>query len=164
MAIDFVRIGFILGARIAWVHKHVAAHKCPYPITCCYGTGILKYVEFSVLLQPSGAPIQPLVFLKFSAFRSFPYQQYSIILVCLFPPINFILFQGLGIKSRERFFGIERSWRNLEIYKSKWMMSGALGCKNNADFDWQHCARCVFIYHYVFIICQKLRLYICTHI
>ena len=29
---------------------------------------------------------------------------------------------------------IDRSRRNMEIYKWKWMVLGALGCMNNADF------------------------------
>ena len=34
------------------------------------------------------------------------------------------------------FFGkIDRSGRNMEIYKWKWMVLGALGCINNADFE-----------------------------
>jgi len=34
------------------------------------------------------------------------------------------------------FFGkIDRSRRNMEIYKWKWMVLGALGCINNADFE-----------------------------
>ena len=46
------------------------------------------------------------------------------------------------------FCKIDRSQRNMEIYKCKWMVLGALGCINNADFEekskWQHCARCVY--------------------
>ena len=37
----------------------------------------------------------------------------------------------------------------MEIYKWKWMVLGALGCINNANFEkknckWQHCVRCVY--------------------
>ena len=35
-----------------------------------------------------------------------------------------------------------------ELYKWKWMVLGALGCINNADFEkiikWQNCVRCVY--------------------
>ena len=30
---------------------------------------------------------------------------------------------------------IDIIWRNMEIYKWKWMVIGALGCMNNADFE-----------------------------
>ena len=30
---------------------------------------------------------------------------------------------------------IDRSWRNMEIYKWKWKVLGALGCMDNADFE-----------------------------
>ena len=45
--------------------------------------------------------------------------------------------QGLEIKSwKLHFFGkIDRSWRNMEIYKWKWMVLGFLGCMNNADLE-----------------------------
>ena len=47
--------------------------------------------------------------------------------------------QGLEIKSWQiyiYFFGkIDRSRKNMEIYKRKWMVLGALGCMNNADFE-----------------------------
>jgi hypothetical protein len=44
---------------------------------------------------------------------------------------------------------IDRSWRNTEMYKWKWMVLGALGCMNNADFGkksgkWPYCATCVY--------------------
>ena len=61
----------------------------------------------------------------------------------------------------------------MEIYKWKWMVLGALGCMNNADFEKisksQHCARCVYYlseittrasnlkntYSYILIDCQS---------
>ena len=33
------------------------------------------------------------------------------------------------------FCKIDRSWRNMETYKWKCMVLGALGCMNNADFE-----------------------------
>ena len=49
----------------------------------------------------------------------------------------------------------DRSLRSMEIYKWTWMVLGALGCMNNADFE-----KNVYdiIVLDVFIICQKLRL------
>ena len=42
----------------------------------------------------------------------------------------------LGVKSWQLFFfdKTDRSQRNMEIYKWKWMVLGALGCMNNADY------------------------------
>ena len=42
----------------------------------------------------------------------------------------------------------------MEIYKWKWMVLGALGCMNNADFEKLLNDNIVLD---VFIICQKLR-------
>ena len=40
------------------------------------------------------------------------------------------------IRGKYFFFGkIDRSWRNMEIFKWKWMVLGALGYKNNANFE-----------------------------
>ena len=33
------------------------------------------------------------------------------------------------------FYKIDRSWRDKEIYKSKWMVLGALRCMNDGDFE-----------------------------
>ena len=71
------------------------------------------------------------------------------------------LLRGLGIKSCRLFFGkIGRSRKDMEIYKWKWMVLGALGCMNNANFE-----KIIIITKKVndnivldvFIICQKLR-------
>ena len=41
-----------------------------------------------------------------------------------------------GLSHGNYIFGkIDRSRRNMEIYKGKWMVLGALGCINNADVE-----------------------------
>ena len=46
------------------------------------------------------------------------------------------LYEGWKLSYGNYFFGkTDRSWRNMEIYKWKWMMLGALGCMDNAVFD-----------------------------
>ena len=52
---------------------------------------------------------------------------------------------------------IDISWRNMEIYKWKWIVFGALGCVNNADFENKNILVKESIVLDVFIICQKLR-------
>ena len=44
----------------------------------------------------------------------------------------------------------------MEIYKWKWIVLGALGCVNNADFGEKKLVNDNIVLH-VFIICQKLR-------
>ena len=41
------------------------------------------------------------------------------------------------------FFKIDRSRRNVKIYKWKWVVLSALGCMNNTDLG-KDCARCVY--------------------
>ena len=45
--------------------------------------------------------------------------------------------RGLGIKSGQLFFSrnIDRSWRNMKVYKWKWMLLDALGWMHTADFE-----------------------------
>ena len=46
------------------------------------------------------------------------------------------IYEGWGLSHANYFFGkIDISWCNMEIYKWKWMVLGALGCMNNADFE-----------------------------
>ena len=52
---------------------------------------------------------------------------------------------------------IDRSCRNVEKYKWKWMALGALGCVSNADFERKQKLVNDVIALDVFIICQKLR-------
>ena len=51
----------------------------------------------------------------------------------------FLFYKGWGISHGNFFcfvFGkIDRSWRNMETYKWKRIVLGALGCMNNADFE-----------------------------
>ena len=53
------------------------------------------------------------------------------------------LYEDWGLSHGNYFFDkIDRSRRNMEIYKWKWIVFGALGCMNNTDFKkskWQHC-------------------------
>ena len=44
----------------------------------------------------------------------------------------------------------------MEIYKWKWMVLGALGCMNNADFEEKKLVNYNIVLD-MFIICQKLR-------
>ena len=50
---------------------------------------------------------------------------------------NSLLYEGWGLSHGNFFFfcKIDKSWRNMEIYKCEWMVLGALGCMNNADFE-----------------------------
>ena len=46
-------------------------------------------------------------------------------------------FTRVGVRSTIYLFSgkIDRSGRNMEIYKWKWIVLGALGCMNNANFE-----------------------------
>jgi hypothetical protein len=53
-----------------------------------------------------------------------------IIFLCVF------IYMDWGLSHGNYIFGkIDRSRRNMEIYKGKWMVLGALGCINNADLE-----------------------------
>ena len=66
-----------------------------------------------------------------------------------------IKYEGWGLCHGNYFIcgQTDRSWRNMEIYKRKWMVSGFLGCMNNADIEKKVNEDIVLD---VFIICQKL--------
>ena len=50
--------------------------------------------------------------------------------------VDYRYIHGHEIKSWQLFFfcKIDKLWRNMEIYKCKWMVLDALGCMNNAEF------------------------------
>ena len=67
-----------------------------------------------------------------------------------------VLYINMRIKSWQLFFGmIDKSRRNMEIYKWNWMVLGALGCMNNAHLKKKLINDNIVLD--VFIICQKLR-------
>ena len=58
----------------------------------------------------------------------------------------------------------------MEIYKWKWMLLGALGCMNNADFEEknskrQHCLRSVYYLSEITTRTSNLKhtIHVCTH-
>ena len=69
--------------------------------------------------------------------------------------IEMEIYEGWGLSQGNYFFGnIDRSWRNMEIYKWKWMVLGAFGCTDNVDLKKVVNDKNVLD---VFIIYQKLR-------
>ena len=65
-------------------------------------------------------------------------------------------YEGRGLSQGNFPLGkVDRSRRNVQIYKWKWIVLGALGCMNNADFEKQLLNDIIVLD--VFIICQKSR-------
>ena len=88
------------------------------------------------------------------------YENFSFeILMIPLTGIIWIKYEGWGLSHGNYlffFFGkIDRSWTNLEIYKWKRMVLGALWCMNNADFENKLVNDNIVLD--VFIISQKLR-------
>jgi hypothetical protein len=61
-----------------------------------------------------------------------------------------LMYEGWGLCRGNYYFGKnDRSWRNMEILKWKWMVLGAFGCMNIVDLKKK------VIVIYVFIICKN---------
>ena len=97
-----------------------------------------KVPTFIRLLAPKGS-----LEVHEEAWNAYPYCRTVISVSCDISTnltVVFLVFvasyEGWGLSHGNYYFfcKIDRSWRNMELYNWRWMVLGALGCMNNADF------------------------------